>query len=403
MGFLDRLATFMGDGELATRQIDPGAEPGLTEQLLYVQGLRTQPWRALSPREALTIPAVFRANHLVASLVATIPRRVYQDGQLMTVTPRLIARPDPFQLRHTFYYGIGWNVATRGEAIIYAAAVDVDRRPLTLLNLPLHEVRVEWANTAQLERRYTWRGRELDSDRVRHLFWVLEPGELRGAGPLQLIGAAFGAAAEADEWAARYFGEGGLTAVHLHSETKLTDAEAEAIRERWISTRSAVRVTSAGVLTAEVLGTKPAEAQLVEARLHNRGEVAVAYGMPGKLLEYGAPGSSITYQNVGELGTEYARLTLEPTILEPLEELLTDFLPRSMTVLHDLDKLQRADIKTRYEVHDVAIERGIYGPDYAAQAEGIAPGSPDTAPVPAAGPDPQGIPDAQTAGVRTVR
>jgi HK97 family phage portal protein len=393
----------MGNDQLLTREIDPEAEPGLTEQLLYVQGIRSQPWRALSITEALTIPAVFRANHLVASLVASIPLRSYQDGALID-SPRLIARPDPFTPRRRFYYGVGWHLASRGESILYAAAVEADRRQaLTILNLPLREVEVEWADDRQLEKRYSWRGRPLDSWRVKHLAFVMEPGELRGKGPLQIVGAALGAAAEADEWAARYFGEGGLTAVHLHSETKLLDEEAEAIRKRWIDTKSAVRVTSGGVMTASPLGTPPAEAQLIEARLHNRGEVAVMYGMPGKLLEYGAPGSSLTYENVGDLMTEFARTTLSPTYLTEIEEAMTDYLPRAMTTRFDLDDLQRADIKTRYDVHSIAIETGIYDAAHAAREEGITPGDPDRAPVPAAGPEPGGIPSAQAAGVARVR
>lgn len=404
MGLADRLARFLGDDQLLTREIDPGAEPGLTEQLLYVQGIRSQPWRALSVQEALTIPAVFRANHLVASLVASIPLRTYQAGALLDPAPRLIARPDPFTSRRRFMYGLGWYLASRGEAILYAAAVEADRRQaLSLLNLPLKEVDVEWADDRQLEKKYTWRGRVLDPWRVRHLAYVMEPDELRGRGPLQLVGAALGAAAEADEWAARYFGEGGLTAVHLHSETKLLDEEAEKIRERWISTRSAVRVTSGGVMTAEPLGTPPAEAQLIEARLHNRGEVAVMYGIPGKLLEYGAPGSSLTYQNVGEVMTEYARTTWSPTFGTEIEEALTDFLPRSMTARFDLDDLQRADVRTRYDVHAIAIANNIYDAAHAAQEEGVVPGDPDRAPVPAPGPEPTGLPSAQAAGVARVR
>jgi phage portal protein BeeE len=381
---------------LTTRSIDSFVdEPGLTEQLLYAQGLRSTPYRAMGIRDALSIPAYLRAAQLVAGLIGGLPLLAYRNGQLLNPTPRIVARPDPFQIVRNFLFGVGWNVATRGEAILYAAAVDTDGEPLSILNLPTHEVTVEWADESQLVKSWSWRGRRLAPDRVRHVPYICPPGELRGVGPLQLIGAAVSAAVEADEWAARYFAESGLTSVHLHSEAKLTDAEADVIRERWIGNVGSVRVTSGGLMTSNEFGTSPHDAQLIEARMHARGEAAVAFGIPGKLLEYASAGSSLTYENVGELMTDFARSTLAPMYLVPIEQSITDFLVRSLTVRFDLDELLRPDPRTRFDIHKIAIEAGIYPAAYAAQVEGISSGDPSTAPVPAPGPIPTGLPSAE--------
>lgn len=406
MGLLDRMARLMGDSELlTTRSIDSfSSMPGLTEQLLYAQGLRSQPWRAMTPRDALTVPAYQRAVTLIAGLMGGLPLQSYRNGALENPTPRIVARPDPFQIARNFLFGIGWNMASRGEAVLYAAGVDGDGEPVSILNLPLHELQVEWWDDSQLERRWSWRGRELARERVRHIPYILQPGELRGVGPLQLTGAALSVAVEADEWAARYFGEGGIVATHLHSESRLSDKEADAIRDRWIEQRSSVRVTSGGLLTAATLGADPKQLQLVESRLHSRGEAAVAFGIPGKLLEYAAQGSSLTYENVGDLLTEFARATLSPMYLVPVEQSITDLLVRSRTVRFDLMELLRPDPKTRFDIHAIAIDKGIYPPEYAAQVEGIVPGAASTAPIPAAGPSPS-VPAATSAaaGARTIR
>lgn len=396
--------TWAGDPvDLSTRAIDSFADaPGLTEQLLAAQGLRSQPFRAVSVNELLSVPSIERAVTLIAGLTGSLPLLAYRNGAPLIPTPRIVARPDPFCTARNFGFGVGWNLATRGEAILYAAAIDGDGAPVSILNLPLHEVEVTWRDDLELVRKYTWRGRELDSARVQHVFYVYRTGELRGLGPLQLVGAAFSVAVEADEWAARYFGEGGLTSVHLHSEAKLSDPEADLIKQRWIDQRSSVRVTSGGVLGASNLGINPQDSQLTESRMFGRGEAAVAFGIPGKLLEYAASGSSLTYENVGEVMTDFARATLSPMYLIPIEQAITDFLTRSTVARFDLDQLQRADPKSRYEVHAIAIDKGIYPPEYAAMIEGITPGAVVTAPAPPAATESVPVPSAQGAALGSV-
>lgn len=392
MGFRERIGHLFAPDPLVERAVDPFREyPGLGAQVAALNGTAPSTFLPLSVRQCLAIPAVYRAVSAIASLVAGMPFLAYRDGALISPTPRLVARPDPFDTGRNFLFGTAWNMAAYGEAIWYAAAEDVDRHALSVLNLPLHETIVDW-DDRRIDRVYTWRGQTLDARRVRHIRRNAIPGEARGVGALQLCGAALSAAAEADEWAARYFAEAGLTAVHLHSEAKLTDAEADTIRNRWIERRSPVKVTSGGVMSAQTFGASPADAQLIEARMHSRGEVAVMFGMPAKLLEYASAGSSLTYQNVGDVMTEFARQELTPGYLEPIEDAMTDYLVRSEVARFDLSGLQRADPKTRFDIHAIAIDKGIYTADYAAQSEGITPGAIDTAPVPAAGPIPTGVP-----------
>lgn len=375
-----------GAPALEVRSIDSFTDmPGLTEQLLEVQGLRAQPWRALSIRQALGIPAVNRAVSLIGGLVGSLVLETFREGRILQPIPRLVARPDPFDTPRGFYGGSAWNLATRGEAIWYHAAQGVYGEPLSLLNLPLAEVQVEWADESRWARSYRWRDRDLNPRRITHIRKSLEAGELRGEGPLQLCGATLTAAAEADAWAATYFAEGGISAVHLHSEAKLSDAEADRLRQRWAERTGALRVTSGGIVKSESISADPDGMQLLETRLHSRGEVAVMFGIPAKLLEYAESGSSLTYQNVGDVMTEFVRQELAPGYLEPIEQAMSDLLSRATVARFNVSGLQRADPKTRYEIHKTAIEVGIYTAEYAARDEGIElnADNADLAPVPA--------------------
>lgn len=370
---------------LETRAIDSFEDaPGLTEQLLAVQGLRTVPFRQLGIREILEIPAQWRAVNLIAGLVGSFGMLAYRDGARLEPTPPRIARPDPFTDPREFYGGSAWNFATRGEFIWYHAALDLNERPLSLLNLPLAEVHVDWADDSHIQKTYRWRDRQLKPSRVTHKMKSLEPGALRGMGPLQMCGAALSAAAEADQWAARYFSEGGLTAVHLHSEAKLSDAEADAIRSRWIERRGTVRVTSGGVVQTTDVGVSAEDAQLLSARLHSRGDAAVMWGIPAKLLEYTESGSSLTYQNVGDVMTEFIRQELAPGYIEPIEQAMSDLQPRSIVTRMETRAVQRADPETRWGIHKIATEIGAYDAAYVRTDEGIEidGANPDLEPIP---------------------
>ena len=347
--------------------------PSVDAQLLALQHSRQHAgiYAPLSVKQALSIPAVFRSVNLIAGMVGALDVQTWRDERIDDPVPRLIARPDPFLTRREFYGSGAWSLAAYGEAIAYVSAQGAYKEPLSVMLLPVNEVRVEWADEIHWQKRYYYRDRELDRERVKHIVKSLQPGQLRGFGPLQSCGAALSAASEADQWASTYFAEGGLSAVHLHSEGKLSDTEADIIRARWSETRGALRITSGGIVQTQNVSSSPDEAQLLETRLHSRGEVAVMFGIPGKLLEYAESGSSLTYQNVGEVMTEFVRQELAPGYLEPIEQAMSDLLPRAMEVRFDVSGIQRADVKTRYDVHEKAIRLGIYDAKWAHKYEGI--------------------------------
>ena len=84
---------------------------------------------------------------------------------------------------------------------------------------------------------------------------------------------------------------------------------------------------------------------------------------------------------------------------------MSDLLTRSTTARFNIKGFMRADIKTRFEVHKMAIETGVYDPEYAQREEGILPGDVEFAPVPFAVPQavPTSVPDTTGLSMRDVR
>jgi hypothetical protein len=125
---------------------------------------------------------------------------------------------------------------------------------------------------------------------------------------------------------------------------------------------------------------------MLDARESIKGDSANMFGIPGALLEYGRPGSSLTYQNVTEVFTTFVKAGLGPDYLEPIEQHMSDLLTRSTVARFNVRGFMRADIKTRYEVYQLGIDSGVITPEEARRDEGRIPGDVEFAPVPFAPP-----------------
>ena len=78
------------------------------------------------------------------------------------------------------------------------------------------------------------------------------------------------------------------------------------------------------------------------------------FRVPGTLVEYNAAGSSLTYQNIGEVFTFFVKSCLQPLYLEPIEQALSDLLPRTTVARFNVDAFNRPDMKSRWEVYEIA-------------------------------------------------
>lgn len=390
MGWLTRLFGV----EQRTDIFDPSASyPDIDAQLLTMQ--RANRDRVVPPtiKEALGVPAVLRAVSLIATTIASLDLRAYdRDRRIIDPAPSVVRRPAKSWRPFDFWRDTALYMATRGESIWLTLSRDFDGFPLDIVPVVPESIKSEWDG---LE--YQWfrevQGRRIpyNSRDVTHVTLLRDATTGRGMGPLQLCGAALTVAEEADRWASRFFSGGGNPSVYLESEAPLSQDEADAIKLAWLRDPPNMPKVGHG-LKPDTLTFNAEQSQLIESRLNNRAEVALMFGISGRLLEYAASGSAITYANVGDLATELLRLTLAPYYLEPLEQAFSDLLPRGTEARFDVDGLQRADPKTRYEIHEKAIKLGVYSLEHAQEIENI---DPDDAGEPAAQPQlppPQQLP-----------
>lgn len=359
----------MTRGEVARAFIDSFTDhPGLTEQLAAIQGIRLDSWSPPSIREALSVPAVFRACTLISNTVGMLLMEAFRGAIKLPEQPTLVTRPGIDGTARDFWRDTGWSLASRGEYLWRTVDRNADGSPRKLMILPPGEVVVAWDARLPFLRNYTWRSQELDRADITHGFFARDPWGLRGFGPLQMCGAALSAAVEAEEWAARFFSEGGVPSTVLKSPTRLAKADVDKIREQWLERDgNTVRVVDLG-LDVAAHQINPEQGQLLESRRLSAGNVATAFGINGHLLNYAQSGSSLTYQNVGEVFTDFVRTTLAPGYLVPIEDGIGELLPRGTSARFNTDELYRADIKTQSEVYATLITAGMAAEEAAQRA-----------------------------------
>jgi HK97 family phage portal protein len=410
MGLLDSVRHFLAleplqPSAMQTRGIDSFVDhPGLNEQLLAIQGLTPRPWRPASVKEALGVPAILRAVTLIANTGGSMSMRAYRRGLRLPdeERPRVIVRPDPFRIPFLFYRDTFQNMASLGEAWWWVAKRDSDGGALSLLNVPPHEVTVE---EDPRDLRYPiirWRDQKMPNDDMIQIPYMQLSGDLRGVGPLQLCGAATSVAVEAQEWAANFYASGGYPNLLIQAAGELSggdedsdgESEAQRLKNQWISTPpNTPKVIDEGIAKVEQFDPNPQGAQMLEAREFNNGDAARMFGINGSLLDYRAGGSNLTYQNLEQEMTKFLRTCMLPNYLESVEQTMSDLLTRSTVARFNVDAVNRADIKTRFEVYEIASR--VLPPDEAAELlreqEGIVPGDVENAPMPFA--PPAAVPD----------
>ena len=387
MSLWDRVSTMMALAPWDHPHIELSDFDSIETQIEDVRLERqaaARPWRVASISEAMGVPAIFGAVTLVANVSGTLTARVFRNNVPLddAERPMVAVRPNPFGTPRLFFHQVVYSMAARGEAWLWVSTRDSKGYATSMIPVPAREVVVEALDGDWLRPTITWRGKRMRREDMIHIPFSMEPGELRGKGPLQSCGAAVSVAVESQEWAANFFADGGQPGIELHSDDLLTPDEATALRTQWTGTPPNMPQVTSGGLTVNELGVNVPARQMLEARNRTAGDAAQMFHIPGSLLEYARAGSALTYQNVSDEFDKLLRQCLLPDYLEPIEQAISDQLPRATAARFNTDALLRADIKTRFEVYKSAIESGIMDADDARAKEGLGRGDIETAPVP---------------------
>jgi HK97 family phage portal protein len=328
---------------------------------------------------AASFGAVFGAWRYLGDQIATLPVHAYRDlgdrRQKMPSLPQLFQHPAAQGTREEWLFRAVISMAARGNAVGLVMARDGFGFPTG----------VEWTDPDQwrvddqppggsLARPvWYWQGRRIPTEDVIHIPWMPVPGRIWGLSPLGAYAAVVQAALGAQEYAAGWFAGGGAPPGTYKNETQTLDKDtADAVKARLVQAiRTRQPIVYGRDWTYTPISISPNEAQFIESQQIGATQIAAIYGVPPEKIG-GQAGGSLTYNTV-ELNQIAAQTDAVRPWVTKLEAKFAGLLPERQYVRFAMDAPVRTDIKTRYEVYELARRIGLKSIDELRELEDLEP------------------------------
>jgi HK97 family phage portal protein len=348
---------------------------------LLTGGVESLAGTVVTERSAMTVSTVVACVNLIAGAIASLPKQIF-DGQPGADIPMRIehsyyrllnVRPSEILSAAIYWQWLLEDLLLGGDAFSliqrngYGDVVEL--LPLRQEDVQVHRV----------------------SGQVVYDIWLDEkPIRRLPAGVLHVPGAGFdglrglpvvrhsartsiGLAMAADEYSARFFKHGGVPDVFLKTDGDMDDELLDKTRRMWAQRygsleRSRLPAVLQGGLDVKTLGLKPEDAQLNATRGYQVEDVCRFYGVPPWMVGHTEKTTSWG-AGIETMGAGFSRYTLSRYTRRIEEEFSYKLFPDFSAYMRcNLDGLERADIKSRYEAHRMALG-GSTGPGFATPNE----------------------------------
>lgn len=366
--------------------------PGNAAALLGVwdAGWGTATGRTVTPETALTYSAVWAAVRVLSESVAQLPLILYER-----LEPRgkrrarghglfdlLHDAPNSEMTAYEFREALMGHLCTWGNAY---AEIEVDRRGEVIGLWPLRPDRMAvkrlW-NPRRLVYEYELSGSGkkvlLAAEQVLHLRGLGFDGVI-GYSPVNMARQGIGLGLAAEEYGARFFGNGARPGVVLEHPGELSEKAFSRLKESWLNQHEGlekahrVAILEEGIQVKEI-GMPPEDAQFLQTRRFQVEEVARMYRVPPHMLadlEHG------TFSNIEHLGLEFVAHSLGPWLVRWEQRITQDLLTPAERgryfAEHLVAGLLRGDLKTRYEAYAVGRNWGWLSADDVREMENMNP------------------------------
>lgn len=324
---------------------------------------------------ALEVPAVWCAVNFIAATFASLPLQLFSNADESRVT----AVKDPlYSILHDApnaeWTSFAWrkysmvNTLIRGRALTFIERNKAGR----VMNLwPLDPTK------ATIKREG---GRKLyeyqDGPRkvvyaateIIDIPFMLEADGVSHVDPIYRLRGAIGLAIALEQYAQKFFANGGIPPLALYGPMTSPSSAAraaadvtQAVKDANAERRNVMIMPSGHEL--KPVGIDPQKSQMEEARRFQIEEIARVFDIPPVFLQDLTHG---TFSNTEQQDLHFVKHTLRQWLKAWEDEMnLKLFAPRNRTkfVEFNLDGLLRGDFKTRFEAYGQAIQNGINTPD----------------------------------------
>jgi HK97 family phage portal protein len=308
---------------------------------------------------SLKIGAVYACVRLLADTISTLPvDTFYREGgarKPFRPKPLWVENPDIGTAREDHLQQAMVSLLLDGNVFI---RIFRSRTGEILSLVVLDPTRVEVRrNPATREIEYVLdagTGTTLRADEVLHITELRKPGALRGISRIDEVKQSLGLASALEEFSARFFGQGSVTAGIIEWPGNLTREQAKDLASGFEEGHKGLkRSHRPGVLFGGAkfvkTGVDPNEAQMLESRQFAVEEIARIFRCPLHLLQVSTPGA-MSYASVEQNAIQFAQYTLRP-IISKFETAYSSLLPGPAFVKFNLDAILRGDIQTRFAAY----------------------------------------------------
>lgn len=340
----------------------------------------------VNPDVALTMSAVYACVRVLAESVASLPlityRRVTGGGKERATTHAMYSvlhdAPNAEMTSLQFREAMVANQCLWGNA--YARIVfDGGGRVRELWPLLSRYMQVRREN-GRLTYRYDEPGQQqtLTAEQVLHVP-ALGINGVMGISPITLARQAIGLGLAMQEFGAGFFGNGALPGIVLMHPGQMSDPAYKRLKESWEERhRGPENAQKVALLEegakAEKIGVPPEDAQFLQSRKFQIGEIARIFRVPPHLV---GDLEKATFSNIEQQSLEFVVYTLAPWLVRWEQaialRLLTASERREYFVEHLVDGLLRGDIVSRYNAYHVARQDGWLNADEIRAKENMNP------------------------------
>jgi HK97 family phage portal protein len=306
---------------------------------------------------ALSLAPVFAAVNLIAGQVASYPLQAYRkqgDVRKKIDPPALLRDPTMFGTPYDWVHRCVVSMALKGNA--YGLITESDDRgfPSRIEWLDPDSVAVD--NDLSMERPiWKWNGNPIPPDQLVHIPYFTMPGRVLGLSPIKVFASITETGILTQNYGRDFFKNSAVPPAVLESQLEVDENQAKLIKQRFRNAAKGREPVVMGVGTVyKKIGIDPEEAAFITTLRMNATQIAGIYGLPPEMIGGAIEGRTVNYQNTEQRGLDVINYGLRRYMVA-IEAALYDLFPRPQFVKFNIDAYNRADLKTRYEAHAIAL------------------------------------------------
>lgn len=325
---------------------------------------------------SLRATAVWACVRLIAETVASLPVHLYaRQGDRRSIVnpqPQWLIKPNPETTRFELFERTVAALNLDGNAYWY---FEHDRlgRVAEVWPVPPLDVQV-YRDASTKEIRYRIGNTEYTAANIVHFRAFPGTDSLKGLSPISNFAQTIGLGLAAEEYGARYFGQGTAMPGVIEVPGKADQEQLKLMAAKWEADHQGVNnAHKPGFLTGgaqwKPTGIAHDDAQFLETREFQVTEIARIFRVQPHMI---GDLTRATFSNIEQQSIEFVVHTIRPWLVR-LESALAPLIPGDAYLKFNVEGLLRGDTLSRYQAYAIAIQNHWMNSDEVREKEDMDP------------------------------